>query len=154
MDTNQSDAWMYSDELPSQTQTNRSSLPMTTTSLPMHTQPLQSRDEIESSIKEFSRLWPSQTQIVHPHTSTGFNDSRNCTIASSGDRKNDNYLKRNGALVSGGVPLAPLTLETEANAWDLTPPSTAENQNRKFICTHVKCQLFWVGKQVNVRLIA
>ena len=129
LDTNQSDAWMYTDELPSQTQTNRSSLVMTTTSLPV--QPLQSRDEIESSIREFSRLWPSQTQTVQPHTSIGFNDSRNCTIA-SGDIKNDNYLKRNGALVSGGVPLAPLTLQTEPNAWDL-PSSAAENQNRKLI---------------------
>lgn len=132
MDTNQSDAWMYNDELPSQTQTNQNNLAMTTTSLPM--QSLQSRDEIESSIKEFSRLWPSQTHTVHPpsHTSIGFNDSRNCTIA-SGDIKNDNYLKRNGALVSGGIPLAPLTLETEPNAWDLPASSMAENQNRKFI---------------------
>lgn len=130
MDTNQSDAWMYNDELPSQTQTNQSNLAMTTTSLPI--QSLQSRDEIESSIAEFSRLWPSQTQTVHPHTSIGFNDSRNSTIA-SGDIKNDNYLKRNGALVSGGIPLAPLTLETESNAWNLPPSSVAENQNRKLI---------------------
>lgn len=126
MDTNQSDAWMYIDELPSQTQTDRSSLVMTTTSLPV--EPLQSRDEIESSIREFSKLWPSQTQTMQPHTSIGFNNSRNCTIA-SGDIKYDNYLKRNGA-VSGGVPLAPLTLETEPNAWDL-PSLAAENQNRK-----------------------
>lgn len=129
---NQGDVWTYNDELPSQPQTN--SLAMTTINLPIQQQ---SRDEIESSIKEFSRLWPSRTQSVQPSrhlSSVDNNGSRNFSIASS-DMKNDtsgNYVKRNGALVSGGVPLLPLTLETEPNAWDL-PSNNVESftQNRK-----------------------
>lgn len=105
----------------------------TTASLPVQRQqPLKSRDDIESSIREFSRLWPSRTQTDHSqHTSIGFSDSRNCTVA-SGDIRNDNYLKRNGALFAGGVPLAPLTLETEPNAWDLPSSTSVEYENRKF----------------------
>lgn len=112
---------------------------MTTTSLPALQQ--QSRDEIESSIKEFSRMWPSQTERVYPHTSSQFDDSRNCTVASN-DLRNDNsannYMKRNGALVTGGIPLAPLTLKTEPNAWDL--PSSATIDNRKFDTISFVCQ--------------
>lgn len=102
---------------------------MKTTSLPSLQQ---SRDEIESSIKDFSRMWPSQTERVYPHSSNQFDDSRNCTIASN-DLKDDsanNYSKRNGALITGGIPLPPLTLETEPNAWDL-PSSAIDYQNRK-----------------------
>lgn len=151
-DTNQNEAWPYNDEFPSQTQTNQSSLAMTTTSLPTQHQ---SRDEIESSIKEFSRLWPSQTQTVHPHTSIGFSDSRNCTVATS-DIKNDssgNYLKRNGVL---GVPLSPLCLETEPNAWDLAT-GTVECPNGKWKFRIFKYGPRWkvpVYLKVNDRLIA
>lgn len=133
-DTNQSDAWMSVDDFPpSRTQTNRNSLVLTTTSLPNR-----SRDEFDTSIKEFSRLWPSRTERIQPmqqqHSySSRFDDSRYCTVAPN-DRKNDshisNYMKRNGALIAGGVPLAPLTLDTDPNAWDL-PSATIENQNRK-----------------------
>ncbi|XP_031629382.1 mitogen-activated protein kinase kinase kinase 7 isoform X2 [Contarinia nasturtii] len=121
LDTNQTN------DLTSQTQDSRSSLAMTPiSSLPIQRQqPLQSRDEIESSIREFSRLWPSRAQ-TEQHTSIGFSDSRNCTVE-SGDIKNDNYLKRNGALIAGGVPLPPLTLKTEPNAWDL-PSITVEHE--------------------------
>lgn len=130
-DMNQGDVWTYNDELPSQPQTN--SLATTTINLPIQQQ---SRDEIESSIREFSRLWPSRTQNVQSSRhlpNDDNNDSRNLTIASN-DMKNDNsgnYLKRNGALVSGGVPLPPLILETEPNVWDL-PSSTVEIENRKY----------------------
>lgn len=138
VDTNQSDVWMYADDFPpSQAQTNRNSLAMTTTSLPMQ---CRSRDEFDASIKEFSRLWPSRTERLQPmqhqqHSySSRFDDSRYCTVASNG-LKNDNshssnYMKRNGALLAGGVPLQPLTLDTDPNAWDL-PSATIENQNRK-----------------------
>lgn len=130
---NQGDVWTYNDELPPYTQTNRNRLAMTTTSLPSLYQ--QSREEIESSIKEFSRMWPSRTEIVHPHVSSRFDDSRNCTIASNDLKTNDNatnYMKRNGApMAVGGVPLPPLTLETDPNSWDL-PTSIIENQKRKF----------------------
>lgn len=123
---------------------------MTTTSLPTQHR---SRDETESSIKEFSRLWPSQSHTMHPHTSIGFNNSRNCTVA-TGDNRNDcsgNYLKRNGAL---GVPLPALTLETEPNAWDL-PNQTIEIVNRKFkhilypiweCVFKVECSFDWLRK--------
>lgn len=137
VDTNQSDVWMYADDFPpSQSQTNRNSLALTTTSLPMQ---YRSRDEFDASIKEFSRLWPSRTERIQPlqqqHSySSRFDDSRYSTVASN-DQKIDNsrtsnYMKRNGALIAGGVPLPPLTLETDPNAWDL-PTATIENQNRK-----------------------
>lgn len=169
VDTNQSDVWMYADDFPpSRTQTNRNSLAMTTTSLPIQ---YRSRDEFDTSIKEFSRLWPSRTERLQPmqpqpqqqqqHSSNRFDDSRYCTVASN-DLKNDgptsNYMKRNGALISGGVPLAPLTLDTDPNAWDL-PSASIENQNRKFLfqfkitkgecsaCSYV-CMDFLKRKQV------
>lgn len=135
-DTNQSDVWMCAEDFPpSRTQTNRNSLSLTTTSLPVQ---YRSRDEFDTSIKEFSRLWPSRTERIQPMQpqqtdSSRFDDSRYCTVASN-DLKNDgptsNYMKRNGALVAGGVPLAPLTLDTDPNAWDL-PSSSIENRNRK-----------------------
>lgn len=134
-DTNQSDAWMSVDDFPpSRTQTNRNSLVLTTTSLPNR-----SRDEFDTSIKEFSRLWPSRTERIQPtqpqqNDSSRFDDSRYCTVASNDlndDGPTSNYMKRNGALIAGGVPLAPLTLDTDPNAWDL-PSSSIENQNRKF----------------------
>lgn len=103
---------------------------MTTTSLPSLQQ--QSRDEIESSIKEFSRMWPSRTERVYPHSLSRFDDSNSCTIASN-DLKYDsaqNHLDRNDALISSDIPLQPLTLETDPNAWDL-PTSITENPNRK-----------------------
>lgn len=131
-DTNQSDAWTYNDELSSQTQTNQNHLAMTTTSLPTQHQPLHSRDQVESSIKEFSRLWPSRTERLPP-TPIRFNDSIKTATIASNDLSNNcasNYLKRNGALTTGGVPLPPLTLQTEPNAWDL-PSTGLENQNRK-----------------------
>lgn len=133
---NQGDIWTYNEELPPYTQTNRHRLAMTTTSLPSLYQ--QSRDEIESSIKEFSRMWPSRTEIVQPLGSSRFDDSRNCTIASNDLKTTDNatnYMKRNGApMPVGGVPLPPLTLETEPNAWDLpTSMNEHQNQNRKFL---------------------
>lgn len=138
VDTNQSDAWMSADDFPpSQPQTNRNSLAMTTTSLPVQ---YRSRDEFDASIKEFSRLWPSRTERIQPlqqhHSySSRFDDSRCCTVAANDQKHNDNshtsnYMKRNGALIAGGVPLPPLTLETDPNAWDLPSP-TIENQNRK-----------------------
>lgn len=141
---NQGDVWTYNDERPSQPQTNSLAMPIQQ----------QSRDEIESSIKEFSRLWPSRTQSVQPSrhlTSVDNNDSRSFSIAPS-DMKNDtsaNYLKRNGALVSGGVPLQALTLETEPNAWDL-PSTTVDIQNRKLNQKERKhlIRLHW---KVNVR---
>lgn len=105
---------------------------MTTTSLPTQHQPLHSRDEVESSIKEFSRLWPSRTERLPP-IPIRFNDSKNSSIASNDLSNNGarNYLKRNGALTTGGVALPPLTLQTEPNAWDL-PLSGLENYyNRK-----------------------
>lgn len=145
MDTNQSDAMMCCEEPASQTPTNLSGLAMTTNSLPIQQHSLKSRDEFESSIREFSGLWPSRKQTVHPHTSIGFNDSLNRTVASC-DSKNDNYSKRNGALISGGVPLAPLTLETDPNAWDL-PSSTIENQNRKSNTCSMNEFTFFVRKR-------
>lgn len=115
---------------------------MTTASLPSYHQ--QSRDEIESSIKEFSRMWPSRTEIVqHPHTSSHFDDSRNCTIASNDLKPNNatNYLKRNGAPVPvGGIPLLPITVETEPNAWDL--PTPINNPIRKFTEFLYACNKF------------
>lgn len=137
VDTNQSDVWMHADDFPPpRTQTNRNSLAMTTTSLPIHHR---SRDQFDTSIKEFSRLWPSRTERIQPtqqqHSSLSrFDDSRYCTVASTdpkNDSHNSNYMKRNGALIAGGVPLPPLTLDTDPNAWDL-PSATIENQNRKF----------------------
>lgn len=132
-DTNHSDVWTYNDEMPSQTQTNRSNLAMTTTSMPMQQQPCHSRDEIETSIRDFSRLWPSMTETVHSDSSNRFNDSQNSTISTQNQNNelSGNYLKRNGALVSGGVPLPPLTLETEPIAWDLPSSAIEINQNRK-----------------------
>lgn len=129
--------WTYTDDMPSQTQTNRSNLAMTTTSTPEQQpkqQPCHSRDEIETSIKEFSRLWPSSTDTVHSNKSNKHNDSKNSSIASSHNINSEfsgNYLKRNGALVSGGIPLAPLTLETDPNAWELSSSTIEINQNRK-----------------------
>lgn len=122
---------------------------MTTTSLPTQ---YRSRDEFDTSVKEFSRLWPSRTERIQPtqqqHSySSRFDDSRYCTVASN-DLKDDshtsNYMKRNGALIAGGVPLPPLTLSTDPNAWDL-PSATIENQNRKL--NDIKLQ-----NEVNVRL--
>lgn len=55
--------------------------------------------------------------------------------------------------MSGGVPLAPLTLETDPNAWDL-PSSTVENQNRKSnTCTMNALLHVFCTQKVNVRLI-
>lgn len=125
--------WTYNDDMLSQTQTNRSNLAMTETSTPEQ-QPCHSRDDIETSIKEFSRLWPSSTDTVHSNKSNQYNDSRNSSIASSHNINSEfsgNYSKRNGALVSGGIPLAPLTLETDPNAWELSSPTIEINQNRK-----------------------
>lgn len=119
--------------MPSQTQTNRNNLAMTTTST-QEQQPRHSRDEIVTSIKEFSRLWPSSTDTVHSNKSNRHNDSRNSTIESLQNINSEfsgNYLKRNGALVSGGIPLAPLTLETDPNAWELSSQTIEINQNRK-----------------------
>lgn len=114
---------------------------MTTVSLPIQSK---TRDEIDASIKEFSRLWPLRTErpASTTHSSSRFDDSRNCTIASNdlnAESAASNYIKRNSALVAvGGVPLQPITLETEPNAWDLPSSTLIENQNRKFFMQH-----FW-----------
>lgn len=110
-DTNQSDDWTFNNnELLSRTQTNLTDdLASTPTNAPF-TEPHRKRDEFESAIEEFSKLWSTQDQ---QHRSDGL---KNRTFATNNNKNDDNYSKRNGALKSGGVPL---TLEVDSHAWDL-----------------------------------
>lgn len=149
--------WTVNDELISQTQTNASNLAMTPTNdwqyqqEQQQQQPLYSRDEVESSIKEFSKLWPSQNQTATgTNTSANrfprTNDSRHTTISTNllNNNTSANYSKRNGVLKSGGVAFAPITIEIDPNTWDLPKNSNNQPNERKFFHYAITSDFFFL----------
>lgn len=99
--------WTANYELLSQTQTQAA----TSTNV-LQRQPLHTRAEVETSIKEFSKLWPPQDPNSSANRFNRSNDSNQKTISSIST-------KRNGELKTSAKPLAPLTLEIDPNAWEL-----------------------------------
>lgn len=140
MDTNPSTSWTMNDEFLSQTKTNESSLAKTPIYLPQNS-PSHTRQEVESSIEEFSKLWSSTKGTTNDSVSGAlrlnqFLDSRQENT--SPNPISVNYSKRNGVLKSGGVPLAPISLDIDPHAWDLPRTSNEQLNIRKFL----HCDLF------------
>lgn len=118
----------------SQTRTNDSTLAKIPDYMPQHL-PTHTRQEVESSIEEFSKLWSSERGVTNDPTSGArranhFVDTRQ--DATSPSPISVNYSKRNGVLKSGGVSLAPISLEIDSNAWDLPRSSNEQLNIRKF----------------------
>lgn len=135
MDTNPSTSWTMNDEFLAQTKTNDSTLAKTPNYLPQNL-PSHTRQEVESSIEEFSKLWSSERGPTNDSTLGAlrvnqFLDSKQENT--SPNPISGNHAIRNGILKSGGVPLAPISLEIDPHAWDL-PRTTDEHLNiRKFL---------------------
>lgn len=123
------------DEFLSQTKTNDSTLAKTPNYLPQNL-PSHTRQEVESSIEAFSKLWSSERGPTNDSTLGAlrvnqFLDSRQENT--SPNPISVNYSKRNGALKSGGVPLAPISLEIDPHAWNLPRSSNEQLNIRKFL---------------------
>lgn len=128
MDTNPSTSSTMNDKILSQTKTDGSTLAKTQNYLPEKL-PSHTRQEVESSIEEFSKLWSSEMGATN-HSTLGA--QRVNQFLDSGQENTSpnpisaNYSKRNGVLKSGGVPLPPISLEIDPHAWDL--PQTSNEQ--------------------------
>lgn len=134
MDTNPSASWTMNDEFLSQTKTNESTLAETPNYLPQNS-PSHTRQEVESSIKEFSKLWSSENEPTNDSTLAALRVNRLLDSKQENTSPTPisvNYAKRNGVLKSGGVPLAPISLEIDRNAWDLPRVANEQLNIRKF----------------------
>lgn len=95
------------------------------------------RASIDASIKEFTKMWaPSQpaptdkTKAADAENNNG--DYLNTIASTNSESLKLAHMKRNGVLKSGGVPLPPLSLEIDPNAWDLPPSGTKSEYLRRF----------------------
>lgn len=139
MDTNPSTSWTMNDEFLSQTKTNESTLAKTPNYLPRNS-PSHTRQEVESSIEEFSKLWSSERGPTNDSSWGALRANRLLDSRQENTSPNPisvNYSKRNGVLKSGGVPLAPISLEIDPHAWDLPQTSNEQLNIRKFFRVNV-----------------
>lgn len=135
MDTNPSTSWTMNDEFLSQTKTNDSTSAKTPHYLPQKL-PSHTRQEVESSIEEFSKLWSSERGATNDSTLGALRVNQFLDSKPENTSPNPisvNYAIPNGVLKSGGVPLAPISLEIDPHAWNLPRTPHKHLNIRKFL---------------------
>lgn len=110
---------------------NNSNIVTTPTNSPDVRQPLSNRQNSESLLR--TPLASLTIDETDRNLTTNSNSSQSST--NNSDSIKLAHMKRNGVLKSGGVPLAPLSVEIDPHAWDL-PQDNHPNivlKNRKCI---------------------
>lgn len=99
---------------------NNSNIVTTPTNSPDVRQAPLNRQNSDTTSREFLVRVPSASSAID-ETDKNLTTNSNSSISSTNNSDSIKlaHLKRNGVLKSGGVPLAPLLVEVDPNAWDL-----------------------------------
>lgn len=107
---------------------NNSNIVTTPTNSPDVRQASLNRQNADTTTREFLIRTPSAPSAID-ETDRNLTTNSNSSISSTNNSDSIKlaHMKRNGVLKSGGVPLAPLSVEIDPHAWDLPPDDDKPN---------------------------